>query len=751
MASNRVERLQMRQRGAGTRKIKEVDFGFSLGFEPAPPQEPPVPAFQSAKREEATAPQPPAVTAPPPSETATAAPPQTQPSPLPLGGNVSSQGSIARTPGSARNKLPPRPSTFDIPADEELGLGRSSKRRKIEPPTATARPSTSARRQSQSPRNAPTGPTNSVAFPTADGIAMPIRTSTISKQEQIQTEEPPSEPPLISTTASTEQASEAVNEADQPLETENSLPPTEVNVPQANGISSPPSDVPKGKRRRRGPKGDKSPPSQSGITEDEPAGQDVPPFTEPSEVADAPPDTERPQPRREKRLRSRTPASGMPSAPSSQPHNSLMGGAIPEHSPTQSNMNRGRPTRKGKKPVRTSGSTVQGEEPAEPAPTPEAEIVPSIPSNNASAGEPTTLSEPDQLNVVETGKKRAGRPKKASSKPPPTTVQEAPRPGKRKRRHENQGATQEMEPPQKSEIEPEPEEAEPEEEPSEGERAKSAKRRRGKRPATQPDDQPSPQEATTEEAAQTKRKPRQPRGDTVPVTVHRLANVTRLGEPPEDERSAEESPDELSSRQKSRLPNRGGVNAADVLGQICRETLEKTLNTLKNGISNEANTAKRAEWTLRKKAVEAFGAELEGRLFELSEMLDSNFVLSVQLKKAKRGMMDLRSRLDQIRREREAVALKMDAVRMEHTHEEHSRMVRSTINHSLHTLDLALERGHTRPEASHDPTLTAGLEFRLRDAAQNVSSAASGAQGGLLNQIKLFNAQLEAAARRLEN
>lgn len=39
----------------------------------------------------------------------------------------------------------------------------------------------------------------------------------------------------------------------------------------------------------------------------------------------------------------------------------------------------------------------------------------------------------------------------------------------------------------------------------------------------------------------------------------------------------------------------------------------------------------------------------------------------------------------------------------------------------------------------------------LRSVAETVSSRAPGAQGGLLNQIKSFNAQLEAAARRLES
>jgi len=249
--------------------------------------------------------------------------------------------------------------------------------------------------------------------------------------------------------------------------------------------------------------------------------------------------------------------------------------------------------------------------------------------------------------------------------------------------------------PEQEEPEPEVEgEVEVEQEPqaADREQTKPTKGRRGRRPASQPEEQPA-EEGTAAEASQpTKRKPRQPRGETVPVTVHRIANATSLSGAPIEAQSASEdeagSADEASTKQTGKLPTRGGVNPADVLAQICRETLEKTLTTLKNGIDNEANAARRQEWTLRRKAVEAFGAELEGRLFELSEMLDSNFMLGVKVKKAKRNMMDLRARLDQVRREREGVALRMDAVRREHMIREESRMV--SFPYILSTMTLSL-------------------------------------------------------------
>lgn len=116
-----------------TRKIKEVDFGFSLGFGP-PAEESSQSVAQPTNSILDSAPvsQAPLLEAPPPPESTTTKPPQTQSTSSPPRTNPSSQNQpVRRTPGSARNKLPPRPSTFDIPAEEEPELERTSKRRKI--------------------------------------------------------------------------------------------------------------------------------------------------------------------------------------------------------------------------------------------------------------------------------------------------------------------------------------------------------------------------------------------------------------------------------------------------------------------------------------------------------------------------------------------------------------------------------------------------------------------------------------------
>lgn len=74
---------------------------------------------------------------------------------------------------------------------------------------------------------------------------------------------------------------------------------------------------------------------------------------------------------------------------------------------------------------------------------------------------------------------------------------------------------------------------------------------------------------------------------------------------------------------------------------------------------------------------------------------------------------------------------------------------RTTINNSLHSLELALDRSQQQASSTTDPS-PADLEFMLRTVAEDVSSRAPGAQGGLLNQIRSFNDQLETTARLLE-
>ncbi|KAL4746621.1 hypothetical protein BDW72DRAFT_197518 [Aspergillus terricola var. indicus] len=896
MASNRVERLQMRQRGAGTRKIKEVDFGFSLDFG-APAEESSQPASQSTNNDlkPAPAPQPPLLDAPSlalaPSTT-DAIQTRSTPSPTRLNSFGASRDQLVRTPGGARNKLPPRRSTFDIPADDEPELERSNKRRRIESPKDNAPPSDA---QTEFPNDAPqNGTAETPVQALSEGQATPILTITSNQAAQLD-QETTAESPSIPTIGTDKYPLEALNEGLEHSETKNTA---RLESPRVNGTASPPSDSSEGRRRAK--KGRPSPlqdnVSNLGATEavsqQAVENQLEDHLPEPPEAAQ---ETEAQgldvTNARDEQTRSRTLTSIQPSAEHPATEKATAEEAISE-TVQRATAGKGVRGRRRENLEPTDEAAVAGRVSNEPSAT---QVEGEVALDNVAIRENFDLLK-NQPNGVDEGKRRAGRPKKHAHSPPPS---EDPATGRRKRQHEEDGDRAEIRPEQEQaapdtaragkrrkqrkeressprqegqgeaqpepeveesrdgrwrgreereptpqaeqtepdtamkatragrkkqqrqersleqeqstpgpeagqarvgrgrkrpekqvpaagqevqlEAEPDPERvrgdrrkkrqerartAEPEEgqeeepepepeleterEPQPGQRPKDTKRG-DKRPTAQPDGAPR-EDGTEDQLQPKKRKPRQPRGETVPVTVHRLANAALLGgEPPEssDEDDAN-SPNGVPNKQTTGLPSRGGVNPADVLAQICRETLEKTLTTLKTGIENEANATRRAEWTLRRKAVEAYGAELEGRLSDLSEMLDSNFMLSAKVKKAKRNMLDLRARLDHIRGEREAVALRLDTVRREHAREEQAGMVRSTINHSLHNLDLALERGQNRTSTTQSESPTAGLELRLRSLAQSVSSSAPGSQGGILSQIKSFNAQLEAAAQRLE-
>jgi len=93
----------------------------------------------------------------------------------------------------------------------------------------------------------------------------------------------------------------------------------------------------------------------------------------------------------------------------------------------------------------------------------------------------------------------------------------------------------------------------------------------------------------------------------IPITVHRL---TRGPLYDEDESDA----DILNSE----IPHtrRGGVNAVDVLSQICQEIISAGLDTIEGGENNTDDRALKREYKTKWKAVESFGKELQTRLLE---------------------------------------------------------------------------------------------------------------------------------------
>jgi hypothetical protein len=96
-------------------------------------------------------------------------------------------------------------------------------------------------------------------------------------------------------------------------------------------------------------------------------------------------------------------------------------------------------------------------------------------------------------------------------------------------------------------------------------------------------------------------------GSPIPVTVHRLTKAPVYDE---DELHADILNSEIPRTK------RGGVNAIDVLSQICQEIIGAGVDTLQEGWSNCEDPALRREYKTKLRAVEAFGNELQTRLLE---------------------------------------------------------------------------------------------------------------------------------------
>jgi hypothetical protein len=100
---------------------------------------------------------------------------------------------------------------------------------------------------------------------------------------------------------------------------------------------------------------------------------------------------------------------------------------------------------------------------------------------------------------------------------------------------------------------------------------------------------------------------RRRRSNTIPITVHRFSRQQALETITEDDETS------IPSRP---FPRKSGVNAIDVLSQICREVIAKAVNSMRQAEANAHGSEKKAQM-LKRKAVEMFGEELDTRLFQM--------------------------------------------------------------------------------------------------------------------------------------
>ncbi|KAH7239302.1 hypothetical protein BKA59DRAFT_275068 [Fusarium tricinctum] len=298
----------------------------------------------------------------------------------------------------------------------------------------------------------------------------------------------------------------------------------------------------------------------------------------------------------------------------------------------------------------------------------------------------------------------------------------------------------------------EPEEQADDEEPS-------PKRRRGRpsrSPATQKQPATKPKANTTakprtkgpkplpKQVRRTKQAAKERRisdGTAIELTVHRFVNVKKFIKDDGD-------PDHLAADVPF-IPSSETV--VDVFSQVCVEVIEGTVAKLLETLGTTEDKEKKKECRIKIRALEAYKEELNSRLLQLAIHLSDWQTLRKRVRVVQREKLSLREEILRLKAEREQVALKMDAVRIKHEENTKESKYRLDTSAVMHDIDMAVERGRDAPElsrAQEKKADLANLELMVARIADEASSASSA--GGMLQQVKNFNAFLERAAIALE-
>lgn len=215
-----------------------------------------------------------------------------------------------------------------------------------------------------------------------------------------------------------------------------------------------------------------------------------------------------------------------------------------------------------------------------------------------------------------------------------------------------------------------------------------------------------------------------------------MTNVDALPTIQEEEVDSNAEDRENTTGSIPAFSDRAAPNAVEVLAQICREMVEAAIGRMESNPSGEA----RAVRERKRSALEAFGADLDDRLLNMSAAVEDRVNLEARVRKVKREKADLQARWIEVRKQRERIALKCDHVREEHWENEHTREERWMISEAARKAELALD-GETPDEDE-------SIEFMLRSVAEQVTNAHNG--GGSLHRMQSMNKQLERMAGVLE-
>lgn len=277
--------------------------------------------------------------------------------------------------------------------------------------------------------------------------------------------------------------------------------------------------------------------------------------------------------------------------------------------------------------------------------------------------------EPDTLEAEETTDATTTKRRRRSAVEPGTLeaeeIPDAEAAKKLKSRRRRRSAL-EQEPeertPKQVEAEEIPDEQEEAEEIPIADAAKKLVSRRRRRSALEEAEQPrqrsGPPSKTSpaHQRAPKTRKPGAKRRGAVPVTAYRMT------------RHDSDSGDDILNRAIP-FASRSGVNAVDVLSQACDEFSGSAVEALGRGLEAAGSSAERREYRTKLLAVEAFSEEARWKLMELTISLDTEYAVRKRVRAVVKEKGELGAELMRLRAEREKVALKMDAARMQHEEE----------------------------------------------------------------------------------
>ncbi|KAK3393616.1 hypothetical protein B0H63DRAFT_458636 [Podospora didyma] len=264
---------------------------------------------------------------------------------------------------------------------------------------------------------------------------------------------------------------------------------------------------------------------------------------------------------------------------------------------------------------------------------------------------------------------------------------------------------------------------------------------------------PSPTKPTTKNQTKGKRKSKQPSvaggeadddeadGGSVPVTVQRFSKAVL----------DEDEPDAEALNFDIPFAKRGGVNAVDVLSNMCKELADAFIAKLEDRARSAEDAAGRKEQETMRSAIEAVSEELWGKLHEHTIALDNLHALRKRVRVAQKQKLALRDDILRIRAEKDQVLLRQDTIRIRYQAEKKEALLQSSLSSAMHDIDMVVEKGQGAPAlsvAEQRRAELANLELLISRIADQACSSSDG--GGTLKQIKTFNAFLERAATALE-